>query len=80
MFAYDPLEVLARVAAPIVALIAADEDRSRGRALLVASDARVAAGRAPISSVAMPAIGHNLMRYRPQEVTEAILSLARSTT
>ena len=80
MFAYDPLEVLARVAAPIVALMAADEDRSRGRALLVASDARVAAGRAPISSVAMPAIGHNLMRYRPQEVTEAILSLARSTT
>jgi len=80
MFSYDPLVALARVAAPVVALIAADPDGSRGRALAVASDARVAAGRGPISSVGMPAVGHNLMRYRPQDVTDAILSLARSAT
>lgn len=80
MFAYDPVAALAQVAAPIVALIGADVDGSRGRALALASDARVAAGRRPIPGVAVPAIGHNLMRYRPQDVTDAILSLARSVT
>ncbi|MGK2851024.1 MAG: alpha/beta fold hydrolase [Candidatus Limnocylindrales bacterium] len=80
MFAYDPVSALARVAASVVALIAADADGSRGRALAVASDARVAAGRGPIAAVQLPAIGHNLMRYRPQDVTDAILSLARSAT
>lgn len=79
MFGYDPVAVLARVAAPVVALIAADPDGARGRALASVSDARVAAGRAPVTHAAMPAIGHNLMRYRPQDVTDAILSLARST-
>lgn len=80
MFAYDPVAALARVAAPVVALVAADADGSRGRSLAGVSDARVVAGRAPIASAAMPAIGHNLMRYRPQDVTDAILSLARSAT
>lgn len=80
MFAYDPVAALARVAAPVVALVAADPDGSRGRALAAASGARVVFGRAPITAAAMPAIGHNLMRYRAHDVTDAILSLARSAT
>lgn len=80
MFAYDPAAALSRVAAPVLALIAGDPDASRGRALAAASDARVAAGRGPITLVQVPAIGHNLMRYRPQDVTDAILSLARSAS
>lgn len=80
MFAYDPVAALARVAAPVVALVASDPDGSRGRALAAASGARSAAGRGSITAVAMPAIGHNLMRYRPHDVNDAILSLARSAT
>ena len=41
-----------------------------------ASDARVVAGRSAIEPMAFEATGHNLMRYRPAEVTGAILSLA----
>ena len=75
MFAADPVDALASVDVPIVALLAADdEDGSRARALAVASDAREAVGRSPIRSVSFGAVGHNLMRYRPAEVAELIQS------
>ena len=77
MFDYLPVEVLAAVDAPIVALMAAeDEAGGRGRALdeVVAA---VAAGGGPRIQVArFPGDGHNLPRYRPAEVSAAILSLA----
>jgi pimeloyl-ACP methyl ester carboxylesterase len=77
MFRYDPLETLAAVEAPIVALSAADgEDARRGVALAAASAARVAAGRGPIRAVSFPHDGHNLMRYRPEAVGAAIISVA----
>jgi pimeloyl-ACP methyl ester carboxylesterase len=76
MFGYDPLETLPRIAAPVVALLAGDdEDGSRGTALDAASRARVATGRGPIARVSFGADGHNLMRYRPREVAAAILAL-----
>ncbi len=76
MFAYDPLEILPRISAPVIALAAADDEtRSRARALAEASDARVAAGRAAIPVVSFAHDGHNLMRYRPDAVSAAILSL-----
>lgn len=79
MFAYDPLTTLPRVVAPIVALAAADdEDGSRGRALDAVSAAREAAGRGPIERESFGHDAHNLMRYRPREVTAAIASLPRS--
>jgi pimeloyl-ACP methyl ester carboxylesterase len=75
MFTYDPLATLPLVAAPVGALIAADDgDGSRAAALVRSSDVRVAAGGAPISVVALGPVGHNLMRYRPDEVTAAILA------
>jgi pimeloyl-ACP methyl ester carboxylesterase len=77
MFGYDPLVVLPSVVAPVVALIAGDdEDGTRSRALAAASDARVAAGRGPIDQRRAGHDGHNLMRYRPDAVSAAILSLA----
>jgi pimeloyl-ACP methyl ester carboxylesterase len=77
MFSYDPLATLPAVAAPMVALVASDDEAgSRVAALRRVSDAGVAAGRAPIAAVMFETTGHNLMRYRPADVTAAILSLA----
>jgi pimeloyl-ACP methyl ester carboxylesterase len=77
MFSYEPDPSLAEVAAPVVALIAADDERrSRARQLADASASRIRAGREPIRTYAFPYDGHNLMRYRPREVAAAILSLA----
>jgi hypothetical protein len=77
MFRYDPLETLAAVAAPVVALIAADdEEGTRTKALWAASAARADAGRGRIRAASFPHDGHNLMRYRPEAVSAAILSVA----
>jgi len=77
MFDYDPRPTLAAVSAPIVALIAADDERgSRARQLADASATREASGRDPIAVASFVHDGHNLMRYRPREVAAAILSVA----
>jgi pimeloyl-ACP methyl ester carboxylesterase len=80
MFGYDPLATLPAVDARVVALVAAaaadaDTDAARRRALEAASEARAAASRTPIESIAFQGTGHNLMRYRPLEVAAAILGL-----
>jgi len=59
MFEYRPADVLARVEAPIVGLAATSPPPS--------SDLP------RIEMVRLEAVGHNLMRYRPDEVTAAIL-------
>jgi pimeloyl-ACP methyl ester carboxylesterase len=77
MFEYEPALVLARVRGPIVALQAGDDaDGGRARALAASSTARVAAGRDPIRVEVFERDGHNLMRYRPDAVSAAILSIA----
>jgi pimeloyl-ACP methyl ester carboxylesterase len=76
MFRYEPAAALTVVSAPLIALRAASADPpARARALAAVSAARDAAGRSPIETFAYEADGHNLMRYRPAEVTAAILSL-----
>jgi len=76
MFSYDPLAELSSVEAPIVALMAAeDESGSRRASLARASAARSANGRDPIRTAAFGHDGHNLMRYRPNEVAAAILAV-----
>jgi pimeloyl-ACP methyl ester carboxylesterase len=81
MFRHDPAVGLGAVAAPVVALVAttgdAEEDDVRRTALADVSAARVAAGRAPIAVVDAGRQGHNLMRYRPDVVTAAILAVGR---
>lgn len=77
MYAYRPLETLVAVEAPIVALLAGDDPEGRRTAALAAVDrGRRAAGRGPIRVCRLEGVGHNLMRYRPAEVTAAILDLA----
>ena len=77
MFGYHPIETLAAVDAPMVALVAADDEvGTRGEALAAASDARAAAGLSRIRAASFGHDGHNLMRYRPDAVSAAILSVA----
>jgi len=78
-FSYEPTAVLARVTAPIVALFAAeDEAETRGAAFAGVQRALAAAGHPPILVERFPSDGHNLMRYRPAEVTAATLGVAGS--
>jgi pimeloyl-ACP methyl ester carboxylesterase len=75
MFAYRPADTLAAVTAPVVELAAAeDEDGTRGPALRALAAELAARGRPPIRVARFPSDGHNLMRYRPVEVTAAILA------
>lgn len=60
MFDYRPDEVLARVQAPIVGLCATSEPPPPGR-------------WPHMEVIELSAVGHNLMRYRPDEVSAAIL-------
>ena len=77
MFDYRPLETLPRVAAPVSVLVAAEnEEGTRGRSLAEADAAVRGAGRPPLRVKSFPTDGHNLPRYRPDEVTRAILSVA----
>ena len=77
MFRYDPTETTTAITAPVVALIAADdEEGTRAKALSVASSARAGVGRGRIRAASYPHDGHNLMRYRPEAVSAAILSVA----
>jgi hypothetical protein len=75
MFRYDPTAAMTAVSAQLIALRAASEDPpARAQALAGVSAAREAAGRSAIETFAFERDGHNLMRYRPAEVTAAILS------
>jgi hypothetical protein len=82
MFGYDPVETLRAVTAPVVALAAAasgdDVPGVRDRALAAATAARVAEGLGAIATRSFGTDGHNLMRYRPVEVTRAILDVSAS--
>jgi pimeloyl-ACP methyl ester carboxylesterase len=81
MFAYHPAGTLAAVTAPIVALAAAENEAgTRMAALATVQRSLAAAGRPPIQLAAFPGAGHNLMRYRPVEVTAAILAVASDVT
>jgi pimeloyl-ACP methyl ester carboxylesterase len=68
MFTYRPDTVLSAVVAPIVAVVRqtpGDDDAAPGRT--------PAAERFVARTIELEAPGHNLMRYRPAEVTAAIL-------
>jgi pimeloyl-ACP methyl ester carboxylesterase len=72
MYEHRPAEVVAQVEAPILALVAADEDGFRRRRLVALQDALRDAGRPALTIVDLPEAGHNLMRYRPEAVVAAI--------
>ncbi len=78
LLAYDPADVLARVSAPINALVAmaAGDPVPRLAELRRAGVARLAAGHGPIGVAGLAGTAHNLPRYRPADVTAAILGIA----
>ena len=79
MFDYDPRTVLSTIEAPIVALVAADDGTgARAGVLGEMSRVRRSTGRTPVRVEPFPHDGHNLMRYRPREVSAALLSVTRS--
>ena len=74
MFDYRPEEALGPVRAPIVAVLASDDELGRRSAAMARlQGARRTAGLPAIPVASFPGDGHNLMRYRPAEVTAAIL-------
>jgi pimeloyl-ACP methyl ester carboxylesterase len=78
IFAYDPVTTLLNVPATVVAIVSGGEESAGKRAALAALDAaRSGAGLTGIRVVDLGNAGHNLMRYRPAEVTAAILAAAR---
>ncbi len=82
MFGYQPLETLCAAPVPLAVLVAgagtADDEAAHDRTValdeLVA--ARAAAGMPATRVVRFPGTGHNLMRYRPDEVAAEIQALA----
>ena len=78
MFEYRPAVVLPAIGLPIVALVSDDPDGVRTVELDRVAAERATAGRSPIAAIAFPGTGHNLMRYRPGEVSAAVLGLART--
>jgi hypothetical protein len=80
MFEYRPADTLSRVTAPIAVLVAAEnEEATRARSLAIVQDALAAAGHSPLRVERFPSDGHNLMRYRPVEVTDAIVDAGAAT-
>lgn len=65
MFGYRPGDVLGRVAAPIVAVRRIDDGEEAAAPPLPVAEV--------IEVIEVEAPGHNLLRYRPDEVTAAIL-------
>ena len=84
MFEYRAEDALRAVAAPLVVLVAesgtADDEVALERRLALddALAAREGAGHRPARVVRYGGVGHNLMRYRPDEVSAELLSLLRS--
>jgi pimeloyl-ACP methyl ester carboxylesterase len=76
MYEHRPAEVLAAVTAPIVAIVAAEDELGSRRPALSAVNMAIRAARRPgISVVDLPGAGHNLMRYHPDAVAKAIDAL-----
>jgi pimeloyl-ACP methyl ester carboxylesterase len=78
MFEYRPDAVLPGLDLPIAALVSDDPDGVRREALAGVTAQRALAGRGSIAVMTFPGTGHNLMRYRPAEVSAAILEVART--
>ena len=85
MFSYDPIGALASVRAPILVAVAesgtVDDDTVRDRlaALDDVQRARAVAGAAPMTVDRFPGAGHNLMRYRPDELAAALKKLLEAS-
>ncbi len=81
LFSYRPRTALAQVAAPVLIAVAesgaADDETTRERRIALEDvvRARAAAGVSAPEIRLFPGTGHNLMRYRSDELSAAILEL-----
>jgi len=81
MFGYDPEAALAEVRSPLLVLVAeaggADDETARERRLALDDLLRIraAAGHPPVRVVRYGGVAHNVMRYRPDEVSAELLGL-----
>jgi pimeloyl-ACP methyl ester carboxylesterase len=81
LFSYRPRAALAQVAAPVLIAVAesgaADDETTRERRIALEDlvRARAAAGVSAPDVRVFPGTGHNLMRYRPDELSGAIREL-----
>lgn len=80
IWSYEPAAVLPAIRAPIVALVARDDDGSRVAALADIGRVRQAAGRTPIRAASFPGRGHNLARHEAPAVAAAVLAVAAGAT
>ncbi|MEP7361250.1 MAG: alpha/beta hydrolase [Chloroflexota bacterium] len=86
LFSYRPRVALAQVAAPVLIAVAesgaADDETTRERRIALDDvvRARAAAGLPPPDIRVYPGAGHNLMRYRPDELSLAIQELLEGVT
>jgi pimeloyl-ACP methyl ester carboxylesterase len=83
MFGYSPQESLGDLAAPLVVAVAssgtADDEEARDRQLALDEVVAERERRSLATAVtAFPGAGHNLMRYRPDELSE-LLALLRTS-
>lgn len=83
MFGYSSREALGDLAAPLVVAVAssgtADDEEARDRQLALDEIVGQREQRRLTTSVtAFPGAGHNLMRYRPDGLSEALLTLLRT--
>ncbi|MEX1362697.1 MAG: alpha/beta hydrolase, partial [Nannocystaceae bacterium] len=82
MYRYRPLESLAQVRCPVTLIAAspgtADDEDERERRLAIEDAQRVRdeAGRGPMTVRIHEGVGHDLMRYRPDELVEELTRLA----
>ncbi len=81
MYRYQPLDALRQVTCPVSLLVAgsnsADDEDERERRLAIedVQRARVQAGLAPMTVYVFDGVGHDLMRYRPGEVSDDLRRL-----
>jgi len=83
MFEYAPIETLASLPQPLLIAVAesgaADDEAARERRIALEDlvGARSAARTRAPDVRTFSGAGHNLMRYRPAELSEALLNLVR---
>jgi len=79
MLAYRPEELLRRVRCPVLVAVAgsaaADDESARDREMALADALRLLADAGPVRVVRFEGAGHNLMRYRPDDLSVALAGL-----
>ena len=86
MFSYRPLDALLDIRVPLLVAVAesgtADDETARERlaALDDVTRARAASGLPPAKIRRFPGAGHNLMRYRAEQLSVALLDLLEEAT